>query len=107
MQMGVAVKAFPFLRAQRHRKYGNANWRCIAALFEKVVVVGVLTFFGFGGHESVCWFPLKDKMKSHILRDTPELRQLKAPDPQSTIKQLKEARQGNGPPTRGTDGPLN
>ena len=38
------------------------------------------------------------ELGSYILRDTPKPRQLKVPGPKPTIKQLKEARKGNGFP---------
>ena len=46
------------------------------------------------------------ELGSYLLRDTPEPWQLKAPGPRPTIKQLKEARKGNGSPVSGTDGPV-
>ena len=36
------------------------------------------------------------ELGSYILRDTAEARQLKAPGPKPTNKQLKDARKGNG-----------
>ena len=45
------------------------------------------------------------ELGSYILRDTPEPRQLKAPGPKPTIKQLKEARKGNGSPRKGNQWP--
>ena len=74
-----------------------------------------LTFFGL-----VCrshsWFKIVFRelfaygyslreLGSYILRDTPKPRQLKAPGPKPTIKQLKEAREGNGSPCKGSRWP--
>ena len=42
------------------------------------------------------------ELGSYCLRDTPKPRQSKAPGPKPTIKQLEEARKGNGsPPPKG------
>ena len=45
------------------------------------------------------------ELGSYILRDTAKPWQLKAPGPKPTIKQLKEARKGNGPPCKGNQWP--
>ena len=45
------------------------------------------------------------ELGSYVLRDTPKPWQLKAPDPKPTIKQLKEARKGNGSSCKGNQWP--
>ena len=45
------------------------------------------------------------ELGSYILRDTPKPWQLKAPGPKPTIKQVKEARKGDGPPRKGNQWP--
>ena len=41
------------------------------------------------------------ELGSYTLRDTPKPQQFKAPGRKPTIKQLKEARKGNGSPRKG------
>ena len=46
------------------------------------------------------WKKCLRELRSYILRETLEPRQLKAPSPKLTIEQLEEARKGNGSPRK-------